>query len=1112
MRIHVRESPEPLSPEALRSELILAESEVYNKLYSELSRYTEGSIGGGSVLISGHRGSGKTTLVHKAIQDLIRRLTSGRALKRPLLVPLHGPNLLKLKPKVLKTGEKGEVTKEKIDELSPEEKRDRITENALQEIVLSLYRALTTEFGNAYAEKAKVKRRFGADELAGQFRIELDEASDVAILRQFWKKIDAINWGVLFDEGPNNQISQDQGVNELLALSSAAQAFRIMSGTVEDASKETNAATSENTKTNKIELNLKELSDGLMSIFTGVASGLIAYKGFEDNYLAAGIAALAGAILSKITFSYSSTSTRKKSFTRDYSFIRDRSVSVLDRELPVLIKRIRAAGLSPVFVIDELDKVIPPYDEFGELIGHLKHIVSERAFFIFITDRNYFEHITQLSRNKTYAKEYTYFTHRFYNYYRPNDLHAYLNLKFGLKGHSGFYRQQQTASEDEIRLLSYLLLNRARLHQIDLKREIRKLTKNDTIEMKSGILGSRLAYRFHIMIQLAIEHIINGEDLRDRFDQDSYFAQLAYDALYYPSRRWLSGDSTLEISKHIFFHFLLKRTQRELTEEQEKELIDDMIEGRWSKAEASLPFSLHDGNFLHQKLLELLHLISDSKKLSGELVERNDHLEEDLRIEQEVLSTIPKSSQFLLLSRVDGEEQYEWHFDYYGRKLDPEAYELNQLKQIVRFLFDLESFLNDILDGNGLAEVSNSARVINPSPDWEEVKRAGQDLLANKDLSKEDRELYYNLLTEYNENLLAAEGLLVKVLGLFAYIKQPLGEFKAPAALTYIGLSIPHFGEPSTELDRIITENFFIATPESDVDSILQPDSFEKWKEVVSSELPERFVFKGEESAKFEKVWEERFGEFRRSGQIDFELGLYDLLFLANTPWSVQTGLTEISLMSLSRLISRYLQGDTFTINWSDGETNVEIQEASILRWAVPMMLERVGFGELVKEYIEEFKALVSQRVRGDFEKVLNYPRHQVTGPGKPGIMFIRNSEEEKSNISFLMPSKELSAFIFESNELKSRSFYGKLFAIAAIKEKVKYLILDIASDKECHTVINALPRSLARVPHYKLTTSPRRKSSLPTIELQNSLDEYWSYLNQLNPSDDKGPKPKPPQ
>src|SRR5258708_18254816 len=47
-----------------------AESDIYWRLYREMELYVDGRTNGGSFLVAGHRGSGKTWLVHKAIERL----------------------------------------------------------------------------------------------------------------------------------------------------------------------------------------------------------------------------------------------------------------------------------------------------------------------------------------------------------------------------------------------------------------------------------------------------------------------------------------------------------------------------------------------------------------------------------------------------------------------------------------------------------------------------------------------------------------------------------------------------------------------------------------------------------------------------------------------------------------------------------------------------------------------------------------------------------------------------------------------------------------------------------------------------------------------------------
>src|ERR1041385_8409227 len=93
MPIIVKQSPEPFTEGSILNPPILAECEAYRSLLGSILRYGRREIMGRSVLISGHRGSGKTTMVRWAVQQAQKALDNTEH-ARPLLVPLHGPDLL----------------------------------------------------------------------------------------------------------------------------------------------------------------------------------------------------------------------------------------------------------------------------------------------------------------------------------------------------------------------------------------------------------------------------------------------------------------------------------------------------------------------------------------------------------------------------------------------------------------------------------------------------------------------------------------------------------------------------------------------------------------------------------------------------------------------------------------------------------------------------------------------------------------------------------------------------------------------------------------------------------------------------------------------------------
>lgn len=107
----LRQRAQLRSPVAYRNWVIpgrapIIRSDAYYSFCDSLRRYVQEDIPGRSVLIAGHRGSGKTTLVREAVAEVaelqlaqaaLNARTGARLmrpLQRPLLVKLHGPSLV----------------------------------------------------------------------------------------------------------------------------------------------------------------------------------------------------------------------------------------------------------------------------------------------------------------------------------------------------------------------------------------------------------------------------------------------------------------------------------------------------------------------------------------------------------------------------------------------------------------------------------------------------------------------------------------------------------------------------------------------------------------------------------------------------------------------------------------------------------------------------------------------------------------------------------------------------------------------------------------------------------------------------------------------------------
>jgi hypothetical protein len=647
-----QESPQPLTPASRDVAPVLVESDEYRQVCRELLRYVRGETQGRSLLIAGHRGAGKTTLVSKAIQDVtLDRFKDDEgavavAHAIPLRVPMRGPAML---PAAASEKETAEL--------------------ALRAITAALYRALSEEVHERYRAKASgvTKAEHEAVELAAQFRLRLDEAPGPAELRDFWTRLDILRGGLLGDVLPR----PDQGFRELIALATAAQAYRIVSG--ESTRKDTTSTLDEAERETTTTINSKDLMNGLTGLFSGAAVFFGLSGGVTHPSGGAAAGGIAAALATTALLSYTSSRKRKRAAESSYEFLRDSRVVTLERDLPVLIERIKAAGFYPVFVVDELDKVDNLHKRMQSLVSQLKSFVAEEAFFCFLTDRNYFEYLRSLSRRMAYPPEHTYFSRRMLIQYRPGDLRRYLYQTFESSPDSVFDWQA----------LPFALLRRACLHHIDLRREISALRGGGReLALQNGEVTSTLAFKFDITIQLAIDLLLARDDLRTRLKNDPDFVLVAYDALYYPSRCWEDGRPQLDTSESAFRAYLGDRMR--LNEPAVRSNTEGAITG-WTRqqpeshAEPADDVSISDADlkFLHTQLQLLVEFLNEPSRLKSELLAGpltvSDNADE-LRQRTDVIAktaveAIPPNRP--VLKRVDGQvDQWAWTYDSHGRPLN----------------------------------------------------------------------------------------------------------------------------------------------------------------------------------------------------------------------------------------------------------------------------------------------------------------------------------------------------------------------------------------------------------------------------------------------------------
>jgi len=729
MSIRVLQSPEPFAANGERERPILAESDAYRQLSAAMRRYANGEINGRSYLISGHRGSGKTTLVLQVAWEL-RNFKQTKL--TPLLVRLQGPDLLpgpeNQDQSTSRTGGPAStVVSGPTDHSSVEGKEPdgdgvqprrapddqavqrsvgsqrneafsalngklggwisrppvAVAERALQQITQAVYRTFCEELADAFSRRLADRRdpsgnqpEVESSELAVRFRLALDQAPSPADLREFYRLGGVLDKGVL--DGPDRR--PGQGMRELAALSSASSAFRVVVGQVSSSRKEGRSDRTEQKRTLALDASIQDLVQRVLVLALGGAIGTGALAAGEGG-LVAGVLAVGTALVATMILRLVSTRMSAQSSIEEYSFIRDYTSSTLERELPVLIQRLKAAGLAPVFMVDELDKVQWLQRDIRTVVSQLKQFVSGRAFFCFLTDRDYFEHLRDRSLREPYPHEHTFFTDRLLVLFRPSDLHEYLERIIDVEGNE---------LDDEIHkeLLTFLLLHRSKMHPVDLQRQLRRfggdgrklavpsLSRPRSWDLKKDeVLPLGRGLRLTIMVQLAVEVLLDREPLRSRLEQDPHFAQPVYDALYYVSRIWEEGRvhggefehaGALDLCSDAFHRYLAARMNpnRPLLLEQSEDtggvLSEDRIEN------LQLPLNPRDESLLLEQVKRLVVLLSDPRRLKEEL----DRQPLSYKNASAARDSIPtEEGDGLILKDESSSDQYSFLFDPYGRRL-----------------------------------------------------------------------------------------------------------------------------------------------------------------------------------------------------------------------------------------------------------------------------------------------------------------------------------------------------------------------------------------------------------------------------------------------------------
>lgn len=318
----------------------------------------------------------------------------------------------------------------------------------LVELCVALYRTVIREFLRSIRERIHDREvRVGANyrvrddyELLAQFSQHIEDHIEPLQLRDYWRRFGFLSpVGIdtaLFRRTP--LVPTHQGIEEINLLVTVNELFIRAVGTFERW-KESNDSTSSSSGNQSQEAKAanelstwKPLLTGLFSgSVVGVGAGAVSAQAWSP-------AVLFSSVLAAIGFGWLSTLvpswTRSRSFTQKEKINKNYSRETLHREIPRVVEALFQAGLCPIFIIDELDKVSGLMQRVDSLLSELKQFFQEDGFFCFLTNRQYFDELSQRAAARPFDLASTFFTNRLFMETGPANVRAFVRRTFSSNG------------------------------------------------------------------------------------------------------------------------------------------------------------------------------------------------------------------------------------------------------------------------------------------------------------------------------------------------------------------------------------------------------------------------------------------------------------------------------------------------------------------------------------------------------------------------------------------------------------------------------------------------------------------------------------------------------
>lgn len=679
----------------------LMRSDETGRMIVELQRYCRGERDGVSILVAGQRGAGKTTLVKLALQQVMEK-NEGLI---PLPIFLHGPTIIdpeaSTSPPNGRHFAQGEQSTPAANGSTsangpasanvPTAETDPTSANvadskwskelALPQIITVLYRDVSRVIYRAWfnaLQESPFGRRAEREllELRTQLDLSLDSAPDAVTLRKIWARAGFLQRGVtpfLTPMQGNGVVAprtrrlqpppiaghrEDQGLREILALVSCADAYRVVLGdTKERQERATSDKLTQQSKTLPLpslpphaaaqksggeESKRKSAAEKLAPTALAATTGGLALLSDSIHNVGFGRLALAvavGAVVWLVTWLATSYGTQRQS---RQEMRRDRTTDIkwdtarIERDFPKLLKRVKDAGFAPIFVLDELDKMSNATKKLEDFLLLSKHTVTDDAAFLFLTNRNYYETLITNERrtvedllgddkrprrsngkpsrpnsgNSSNLTAKTFFTYRIFVRYNPEDFRKFLLASISdldWPDDKGEIDSQYQMNRLGLLAWGTILIYRSRMLPFDFDRQLKlMIDEHGTFKGNPESAFGPSGLRQELTMQLGIELVAGDPAVQERMMELPYYSQYVYDALYFVAELHTVGRGKADTNKpfcitpELLRRHLWNRAQGEDEEAMPKNFIPP--------DEAHFLFGLVE-RYIH--LLENPHLIRE---------------------------------------------------------------------------------------------------------------------------------------------------------------------------------------------------------------------------------------------------------------------------------------------------------------------------------------------------------------------------------------------------------------------------------------------------------------------------------------------------------------------